>query len=101
MRKGVIKMEFIKNELINDVLKNYYNTFSLTLDTSDFVPEKYNKRIKRFIFKNMRAKFKEVNVSYRMAKKLIKNMVTLEENNIKNATKEHETLPVSSEEKRL
>lgn len=94
-------MEFIKNEIINEILKNYYNTFSLTLDTSDFVPEKYNKRIRRFIFKNMRSKFKEVNVSYRKAKKLIKEMVALEEKEEEMKNKVDETLPISFEKKNV
>jgi hypothetical protein len=36
----VFKMDFKENELINEVLKNYYNTFQIMLDTPDFVPEK-------------------------------------------------------------
>ena len=36
---------FNKNKLINETLDKYYDTFSHTLDTTDFVPEKYNKKI--------------------------------------------------------
>lgn len=53
-------IDFNKNELINSVLEQYYNTFSRTLDTCDFVPEKYNDKINKYIFKNMRKKFKEI-----------------------------------------
>lgn len=58
-------MEFKKNELINEVLTNYYQTFSMTLDTMDYVPERYNKKIIRFIYKNMKQKFKEVKKEHR------------------------------------
>ena len=58
-------MEFKKNELINAVLDEYYNTFSKTLDTSDYVPQKYNKKIIRYIYKNLKKKFKCVNKEYR------------------------------------
>jgi len=63
-------MEFIKNELINAVLDKYFETFSKTLDTADYVPEKYGKKIHKYIFKNMRRKFNEVNRVYAKQKKL-------------------------------
>ena len=53
-------MNFNKNKLINAVLRNYYNTFSFTLDTNDFVPQKFNKKIHNYIYKNMKKKFKEI-----------------------------------------
>lgn len=62
-------MEFRKNDLINDVLTNYYNTFSLTLDTCEFVPDKYNKEIRKIIFKEMKKKFKQVNKEYKKQNK--------------------------------
>ncbi len=53
-------IDFYKNKQINKVLNQYYNTFSLTLDTRDFVPDKYTNKIHKYIFKNMKKKFKEV-----------------------------------------
>jgi len=58
-------MEFIKNELIDEVLKRYFATFSITLDTAEFVPAKYGKKIHKYIFKTMKQKFREVNKQYR------------------------------------
>jgi len=57
-------MEFIKNELINAVLEKYFETFSKTLDTADYVPAKYGRKIHAYIFKNMKRKFKELNKAY-------------------------------------
>jgi len=68
-------MEFIKNEIINEVLKQYFVTFELTLDTADYVPAKYGKKIHKFIFKNMKQKFKQVNREYRKEKLARKNQV--------------------------
>jgi len=62
-------MEFIKNELIDEVLKRYFQTFGITLDTAEFVPVKYGKKIHKYIFKNMRNKFREVNREYKRMKK--------------------------------
>ena len=62
-------MEFIKNELIDEVLKRYFATFAITLDTAEFVPAKYGKKIHKFIFKNMRQKFRAINRAYRKQKR--------------------------------
>jgi len=62
-------MEFIKNELIDEVLTRYFATFQITLDTCDYVPAKYGKKIHKFIFKNMKKKFREVNHAYRKQRK--------------------------------
>lgn len=53
-------INYNKNNLINTCLEKYYETFSRTLDTADFVPEKYNKKILAYIFKNMRRQFKRI-----------------------------------------
>ena len=57
-------MEYIKNEFINETLEEYYKTFSITLDTSDFVPSKFNKKIYKYIYKNLQNKLKVVDVFY-------------------------------------
>ena len=54
-------MEFKKNDLIDKVLQRYYNTFCLTLDTYEFVPEEFNYEILKIIFKEMKKSFKQVN----------------------------------------
>lgn len=51
-------INFNKNKLINKTLDKYYETFSHTLDTSDFVPEKFNVKICKYIFKNMKRSFR-------------------------------------------
>lgn len=59
-------MEFKKNDLINETLQKYYETFSYTLDTRDYVPDRYNKKIMKYIYKNMKRKFKQVNKEYKL-----------------------------------
>ena len=53
-------INYNKNKLINTCLEIYYDTFSRTLDTADFVPEKYNKKILAYIFKNMKRQFRRL-----------------------------------------
>ncbi len=53
-------INYNKNKLINECLVKYYETFSHTLDTADYVPEKFNKRILAYIFKNMKRAFRKV-----------------------------------------
>lgn len=60
--QGVRKMiNYNKNDLINTTLDKYYETFAHTLDTEDYVPEKYNNKICRYIFKNLKKSFRKIN----------------------------------------
>lgn len=53
-------INYNKNKLINKCLVKYYETFAFTLDTADYVPEKFNKKILAYIFKNMKRQFRKV-----------------------------------------
>ncbi len=53
-------INYHKNKLINKCLCEYYETFSRTLDTADYVPETYNDKILAYIFKNMKKQFKKI-----------------------------------------
>ena len=57
-------MEFEKNKLIKKTLREHYNLFSETINTGNFVPEKINKKIIKFIYKNMNSKFKQIHIYY-------------------------------------
>ena len=72
INKNII--DFKKNELINDVLNKFYETYALTLDTAEFVPDKDNKKIDNYIFSNMKKKFKEIDIFY---------LLYLEQNGVK------------------
>jgi hypothetical protein len=54
-------INYNKNKLINTCLAKYYETFAHTLDTADFVPNKFNDQILNYIFKNMKKSFKNIN----------------------------------------
>ena len=73
-------MNFHKNELINTTLFEFYRTFSCTLDTAEYVPEKYNKKIHKFIYKNMRKAFRIIN---REDRKFQRNLRKENKNNLK------------------
>jgi len=38
-------MNYNKNDLIDPLLVRYYSTFARTLDTTDYVPDKFNDKI--------------------------------------------------------
>ena len=57
-------MEYNKNKLIKKCLREYYALFGETENTGNFVPEKINKKIVNFIYKNMSKKFKEIHIYY-------------------------------------
>lgn len=69
-----IKLDFYENNLIKATLNEYYSTFQSTLDTSDFIPEKFNDKIRKYIYKKMQQKFKEIEIY---------NLLHLEENGYK------------------
>lgn len=53
-------LNFHKNDLIDATLVRYYQSFAHTLDTVDYVPEKYNQKICQYIFKNMKRTFRKI-----------------------------------------
>lgn len=53
-------INYKKNDLIDECLMRYYQTFSCTLDTVDYVPDKFNDKILRYIFKNLKKQFKKI-----------------------------------------
>lgn len=65
-------INFNKNKLINQTLDKYYETFEHTLDTADYVPEKYNEKISKYIFKNMKKAFKRIDKEDRKYQKVFK-----------------------------
>ena len=56
-----LDINFVKNTYIGVTLQEFYNTFRQTLNTGQFVPEKFNDYIRTYIFKSLKKKFKEVN----------------------------------------
>ena len=70
-------INFNKNKLINKVLEKYYDTFSRTLDTCDFVPEKFNKKILLYVFKNMKKVFKKIDKEDNKYQKALKQKLKL------------------------
>ena len=72
-------INFNKNKLINITLDKYYDTFAHTLDTSDFVPEKYNKKICKYIFKNMKKAFKRIDREDRKYQRKFRKQIRIKE----------------------
>lgn len=92
-------INYHKNDLINKTMDKYYETFSHMLDTQDFVPEKFNIKIGKYIFKNMKRTFRKIdkedrifqrefNKKCKMKAKMLKN----NEKMAKNAQKTENSL---------
>ncbi len=75
-------INYNKNELINICLDTYYETFRHTLDTLDYVPEKYNKKILRYIFKNMKKQFKKLDKEDKYYQRGLKKFVKKQAKNL-------------------
>jgi len=65
-------INYNKNKLINKALDKYYETFSHTLDTADFVPAEFNDKINKYIFKNMKKTFKKLDKEDKTYQKFLK-----------------------------
>lgn len=71
-------INFNKNKLINKTLDKYYETFSHTLDTADYVPEKFNTKIHKYIYKNMKKAFRKIDKEDYKYQKELKQKLRLE-----------------------
>jgi len=58
-------MTYKRNDLIDSLLNRYYCTFELTLDTEEYVPPNFDKKIKKYIFKCFKKDFKKINGEYK------------------------------------
>lgn len=72
-------INYNKNKLINQALGKYYETFSRTLDTADYVPEKFNKKIHKYIYKNMKKAFRKIDREDRKFQKNFNRSLKLKE----------------------
>lgn len=80
-------INYFKNDLINECLDTYYKTFAHTLDTADYVPIKYNKKILKYIFKNMKKQFKKVDKEDKKYQKTLIKQVKKQEKQLKKTIK--------------
>lgn len=79
-------MDFNKNNLIDETLDRFYETFQHTLDTADYVPEEYGRKIDAYIYKNLKAQFRRINREdriYRRQKRKERNAVLREERKVR------------------
>ena len=62
--RKVEMLDYRKNDMLDELLQRYYITFSLTLDTIDFVGVKTDKKIHKYIFKNMKKNWRKIDKKY-------------------------------------
>ena len=80
-------INYNKNKLINQTLDKYYDTFAHMLDTCDYVPEKYNNKIGKYIFKNMKRHFKLIDKEDKKFQKQFKKKQKDKEKQLKEQNK--------------
>lgn len=85
-------INYNKNDLMEECLDRYYGTFMRTLDTVDYVPEKYNEKILKYIFKNMKKQFGRLNAEDRQFRCDLFWKTWKENRQAKKAAKEREKL---------
>lgn len=76
-------MDYYKNKLMKRFFIEYYETFRCTLDTAEFVPEKYNDKIYKIIFVSMKKQFKELDREVKNHNKQIKIKQKAREDKVK------------------
>ena len=81
-------MDYYKNKLLNELLEVYYDNFSKTLDTADYVPRQYTKKINKYIFKNMKRAFKRLDKEDKIHCKAVAKKLKLSKRKAKKERKE-------------
>ena len=80
-------INYNKNKLINQALDKYYDTFAHMLDTTEYVPQKYNDKVGKYIFKNMKKQFKLIDKEDRKYQREIKKKIKLKNQEMKKKEK--------------
>ena len=81
-------INYNKNKLINITLDKYYETFSHTLDTADYVPDNFNNKIYKYIYQNMKKAFYKINKEDNIYQRKLQQKIKLKEKRLKLIAKE-------------
>ena len=54
------KLNYHKNDIMDECVKRYLQSFAVTLNAVEYVPKPYLKKILKYIFKNMKKAFKRI-----------------------------------------
>lgn len=66
------ELDFRRLEIYSEALLHYYQLMQETIDTADYVPEKFCKKINRVIFKEFKTLLKQGKHNYRSALRIEK-----------------------------
>ena len=66
------KIDFSRNKMLRKIFQNYASTFSLTLDTEDFMNRKYIDKFNKYVWKDMRKNLRKIPILSRNMKKWMK-----------------------------
>ena len=90
-------INFNKNKLINKTLDKYYETFSHTLDTADYVPEKFNNKIHKYIYIfTPLIIWYQNGIEYKISNNVLNNLNTIDDETAYSSFKEFMEFPQAS-----
>jgi len=94
-------INYNKNKLINQALDKYYDTFAHMLDTTEYVPQKYNDKVGKYIFKNMKKQFKLIDKEDRKYQKKFRKELKEKEKKAKPVKPKRSLFSLFKRKKRL
>ena len=66
------EIDFSRNKMLRKIFQNYATTFSLTLDTEDFMNRKYIDKFNKYVWKDMRRNLRKIPTLSNKVKRWIK-----------------------------
>ena len=64
--------DFFLNDRLDETLQRYFQSYAVTVDTLDYVPERHVHKIHAFIFRNLKGDFKTIKRSVRRHKREVR-----------------------------
>ena len=83
-------INYHKKKLIDEWQKNLNETFELTLDTADFIKEKYRNKIQKYIFRYMKQQKRRIDCEDKAYQKVLKLLI--QDGKIKDTTSKESVL---------
>ncbi len=71
-------MNFNKNDLMDALHSRFFESWAITLDVSDYVPEEYLEKVENYIFKNLKKQWKKIDKEDRLYQKSLKEKKRVE-----------------------
>ncbi len=54
------KINYNKNDLLDELHARFFQSYSLTLDTADYIPQKYIDKVYKELYKSQKAQYRKI-----------------------------------------